>query len=107
MIKSKNPVLIDSRTQEQAVIYFSCPIKQEDDTQQLVSYLVSAFKLVDETFVEIARIPAVYKMATWLALFGDLTTNQMNAQKDDLMIQQIGLNSAQYWGLTSEDLENV
>lgn len=68
MIKSKQAVLIDSRTSEEAVIYFSAPVEQKDDVQELVSYLVSAFKKVNETFVEIARIPAVYKMSTWLAL---------------------------------------
>jgi hypothetical protein len=112
MIKTKNPVIIDARTGAEEVLFFETFVEQRDSKQNKISYLLEVFKAQEiegeTTFVPILNaIPCEYKKQTWLNLFGNMTTNEFESQKDNLMIQQIDYNSAKYWGLKTEDLEIV
>ena len=105
MIKSKQAVLIDSRTKKEDVIYMDCPVFNWDEVQGLVSYLVCVFVKVEERFTEIERIPAVYKMADFLEIMKGISFDEYQSKKNEMMIQQISDNSSKYWDLTSDKLE--
>lgn len=106
MIKSKQAVLIDSRTKREDVIYMDCPVYNWDEIQCLVSYLVIVFvKDNDNNFTEIERIPAVYKMADFLEIMKGVSFDEYPSKKNEMMIQQISDNSSKYWDLTSDKLE--
>ena len=105
MIKSINPVLIDSRTKKEDVIYMDCPVFNWDEIQGLVSYLVCVFVKVEDTFNEIERIPAVYKMVDFLEIMKGVSFDEYPTKKNEMMIQQISDNSSKYWDLTSDKLE--
>lgn len=105
MIKSKQAVLIDSRTKKEDVIYMDCPLFNWDEIQQLVSYLVCVFVKVEDKFQEIERIPAVYKMADFLEIMKGVSFDEYPSKKNEMMIQQISDNSSKYWDLTSDKLE--
>ena len=106
MIKSKQAVLIDSRTKKEDIIYMDCPVFNWDEIQGLVSYLVCVFvKNQDETFTEIERIPAVYRMVDFLKIMEGVSFDEYPTKKNEMMIQQISDNSSKYWDLTSDKLE--
>lgn len=107
MIKSKQAVLIDSRTKKEDIIYMDCPVFNWDEIQGLVSYLVCVFVKVEDKFKEIERIPAVYKMADFLAIMKGVSFDNYSIKKDEMMIQQISENASKYWDLTSDKLEIV
>ena len=62
--------------------------------------LVDANKL----YKNVSPIIATYKLSTWKTLFGHLTPNQIEAQKAQLMIQEIG-NPKSGWGIHISNLE--
>lgn len=106
MIKSKQAVLIDSRTKKEDIIYMDCLVFNWDEIQQLVSYLVCVFtKDKDNNFIEIERIPAVYKMVDFLGIMKGVSFDEYPSKKNEMMIQQISDNSSKYWDLTSDKLE--
>jgi len=114
LVKTKVPVVVDARTGVSEVLYFEKVAEQRDDFAifkgqvGLYAYLIKVYVMVNENLIpanKIEPIQAVYKLSTWLKLFGDLTPNQIVTKERELLIQQIDYNSSDYWGLTSDDLE--
>lgn len=114
LVKTKEPVVVDARTGVSEVLYFEKVAEQRDDFAifkgqvGLYAYLIKVYVMVNGNLVpanKIEPIQAVYKLSTWLNLFGDLTPNKIVTQEQELLIQQIDYNSRDYWGLTSDDLE--
>jgi len=106
MIKSKEEVIIHERTGKKDIIYMNCPVFNWDEIQGLVSYLVCVFTMNDDdSFTEIERIPAVYKMVDFLEIMKGVSFDEYPTKKNEMMIQQISDNSSKYWDLTSDKLE--
>lgn len=116
LVKSINPVLVDPATGRETVVYFGTTVMQDNyserfkDQNGCVTFVIDVFERIgDDYFVipGIHPISAKYKRSTYFALFGEMTLNEFEAQKAELMIAQINFNSSQYFGLTSSDLEIV
>lgn len=117
MIKTKQPVLIEVFPRRSEVLYFDIVGMQEARLANFkgqvgaVIYLIRTSIMVDGKLKEL-RPPrqATYKLSTFNTLFGGLTKNELNAQEDELMIQQISYtanatNGDEWYGLTEDDLE--
>ena len=112
LVKTKAPVVVDARTGASKVLYFEKVAEQRDEfasfkgQQGLYAYLISVSEMVDGKIKPCQDpIQAVYKLSTWLTLFGAVTPNDMNAQVQAQIIAQIDYNSIDYWGLKATDLE--
>ncbi|MFM7852066.1 MAG: hypothetical protein ACKO96_09160, partial [Flammeovirgaceae bacterium] len=114
LVKSIDPVVIDVRTGREAVVYFGISLMQDNYKEKFngadrtITYVIEVFEDIDGNFIPIhgvSPISAKYKKSTYYALFGNMTLNQIEAQKADLMIAQIDYNSAEYFDLTADKLE--
>ena len=118
IIKTINPILIDTRKGISETLYFEIVAEQRADKASfkdqigMYSYLAEIQlmregKLVPahKIYPTLSPIRAAYKLSTWFSLFGMLTPSQIEAGKSQLMIQEFAFNSADYWGLSEEDYE--
>lgn len=116
LIKTVNPVMIDPMQGISKVVYFDSSTMVIDEQEVFkdqigcVTFIVRMMeKLPDNTFAYLPTIEpkqAKYKLSTYLTIL-DVKPSELIAEKSDLMIQQIAVNSNQYWGLTASDLEIV
>lgn len=104
MLKTKQSVLVDARTNKREIIYFEITNEQRDANN--VSFLVQAKIMVQDKLQDLIRIPAIYKRSTFFGLFGAMTLNDFEEQKYELAKSQIEYNKEQYWDLTANDLED-
>lgn len=103
MIRSKDPQLVDAQNGAMAVVYMEIhdmEMREKRLGGPIVSYLVSKYmKNENGILVPIDQSIAMFKMSTWLNLFGALTMQYIQANKDQLFITQIGyVNALQYDG---------
>jgi hypothetical protein len=124
MIKTKQPILINPATKEEAIVYFDTFGFNYNELEQTVTFNLVAAKLVTTTtkkiqegrlqdfeLEEFHQIPffgsrqAVYKMSTFNKIMSGVEFQDFSKVKDKLMIEQIDYNSSNFWGLTSNDLE--
>lgn len=118
IIKTKQPVVIDTRRNISEILYFEIISENRNDKAEfknqngLYSYevqiqvmrdgiLVPAYKI----YPTLTSIQATYKLSTWFTLFGEMTPNAIEVEKPALMIAQFVYNKADYWGLETNDYE--
>lgn len=120
MIRTKSNILLVPKTGFSSILYFEKIGEQRQDFANfkdevgLYAYLVKMYVEINGELIDASRISdlyapqqAVFKLSTWFQIFGNLTPNQVEAQKNNLFIQLIGSNSADWFGLTINDLEVV
>ena len=120
MIRTKSNILLVPKTGFSSILYFEKIGEQRQDFENfkdeigLYAYLVKMYVEINGELIDASRISdlyapqqAVFKLSTWVQIFGNLTPNQVEAQKNNLFIQLIGTNSADWFGLTTNDLEVV
>lgn len=124
MIRSVNPLLINAETGQTGVVYMEAHDMVRQDKafpEPTVKYTISRYILnAQGTGLILYRQTEVqYKLSTWMSIFGGLTANQMEQQKDQLFISQIDyvnnshdwsgdeLSIVRYWDTTSEDWQIV
>jgi len=114
LVKSIDPVVINLRTGREEVVYFGVSLMQDNyneifkEEERTITYVIEVFELIDGNFISIqgvSPIAAKYKKSTYYSLFGEMTLNEIEAQKAALMIEQIDYNSENYFGLTADKLE--
>lgn len=120
IIKTKDPVPVSMSgfsAPVTDVLYFEIVGEQRQeyakfkDQAGTYSYMINVMVMENNVLIDantkhknVSPIIATYKLSTWKTLFGGLTANQIDAQKAQLMIQEIG-NPNSGWGITPENLE--
>lgn len=120
MIRTKQAQVIDARTNKSEIVYFHLMDEVRREQSQTVSFYIATSYHDGTEFKQFGDISiAIFTKATFLKLYGELTTLDFEMQKDELMIAQIDyINKyiptgeennpfTKYWNLTSEDLEIV
>ena len=116
MIGSKKELVLDPMTGEKGTVYFDTPTFNFDEITNNVSFILCLFTkstIKDEKgenqdiFAEIRRVPAVYKMSTFLKLMKGVSFDEYPSKKNQLMIQQISYNSKNFWNLKASDLQEI
>lgn len=120
MIRTKTPILIDTKTGRSEVVYFDKISEQRSEIGTfkgqvgLYAYLIRMQIMVDGKLVDLGTIyphlraqQATYKLSTWKAMFGNRTIAQMEENEDADMIAQMDIYSDQWFGLKAADLEVV
>lgn len=126
MVVTKEPQIIDAQNGATAKVYFKILNETKDHTNNtrviifatLVKDVVPSGEPVQYSQFGKDQF-AVFKEATYMALFGDMKISEFEAVKYQLLIDQIGyINSyewtgkeiqkpVRFWSLTSNDLELV
>ncbi len=123
IIKTKQPVQINTKVLGDSgvseVLYYEVIGEQRAETAEfkgqtgLYVYLIDV-KIMDENgqlvkastkYPALKEFQAVYKLSTWMYLFGAMTPAQIDAQKQQLMIEQFAYNASDYGGLGLNDYE--
>ena len=120
MIKTKQPILLIPKTSFSAVLYLEKIAEQRNDFIEhkgevgMYAYLIKIMVLENGKLIEASKLSDLYapqqetfKLSTWFQIFGNITPNQVEAQKNRLMINLIGSNPDKWFGLTSADLVEV
>lgn len=121
IIRSKTPQLINPQMGISAIVYMFVELQiKARELKQRHIIIHSAYVDGNGKAVIISETKAVFKEATFVALFGDLTIDQFNEMEGDLLIQQIDYtnkyvwtgNEAQpepvrYWDFEAADLEVI
>ena len=107
MIKTKNQIIVNSRTGEVDTVYFDAPFYNHDEVNNQVSYALVLFRMNGGgLLVEFDRITCVYKMATFITIMNGVNFSTYAVEKNRLMKEQIAHNGSDFWGLTVADLED-
>lgn len=119
IIKTINPVTVSMSgfSPQMDTLYFEIVGEQRQDyarfKEQLgcYSYMINVMIMDNDVLIDankkyknVSPIIASYKLSTWKTLFGNLTANQIDNQKAQLMIQEIG-NPNSGWNIPVENLE--
>jgi len=124
MIKSTTPQLIDAQNQISEIVYFDMGPAIHDRKDGLrrfnITIYVEAVNEEGENYYKgIKEEMSVFKEATFMGLWGNLTLIEFEAQVDANLISQIDyINSytwdsteaqapVRFWNLTASDLEIV
>ena len=123
MIKTKKVQLVNAQNGESAIVFFHCSHSAFDRVNNLRLFNIQTLIEVTENgqagLKPIGESKAVYKEATFQALFGLKTVAEFEAELDALMIAQIDYinkynwqgteaqKPVKYWTLTAADLEIV
>lgn len=124
MIKSTTPQLIDAQNQISEIVYFDMGPAIHDRKKGLRKFNITIY--IEDTDVNgdtyykgIKEEMSVFKEATFMGLWGNLTLIEFEAQVDANLISQIDyINSytwddteaqapVRFWNLTASDLEIV
>lgn len=123
MIRSKTPQLIDAQNEVSAIVYLDMTPSIHDRTNGLRQFNITTY--IEITIDGVSSLQgikenlAVFKDATFFALWGDLTLIEFNEQIDVNLIAQIDyINSytwdgteaqkpVKFWSLEASDLEIV
>jgi hypothetical protein len=123
MIRSTVPVTINALTGEQAIVYLMVNNQRVHDLtepgKQTVSYHISVFTMNEDgdRLSKIMQLTALFRLGTWMYLFGGMTASQINSQIDSIFMQQIDyvntrtdwtgneIQRPKYWDLTLNQME--
>lgn len=113
--------MIDSENQIQEIVYMDVHDMSRNDKvfpEPVVRYMITRYTMLPNGILRMYKQSQVtYKLSTWMTLFGGLTAVQIEAQKDQLFIDQIDyvnnthdwagneLSIVRYWDTTSADWE--
>lgn len=122
MIRSKTPLVLNSETGLEGVVYMEAHDMTRLDKAfpvPVVKYTISRYTMQDGKLEVYRQTEVQYKLSTWLSIFGGLTNQYLEDNKDELFIAQIDyvnnshdwtgqeLSVVRYWDTTSADWEVV
>ena len=120
MVKTKTKQIVDAQNNIEEEVYFSILSEEKDYARNTVTFLIqSKIKVGDDEYRKIKNTRAIFRLSTFNNIFGELTLQEYEDTKDQLLINQIDyinkhtwtgnepMPKNSYWNLVKTDLEIV